>query len=131
MDSQRLAPAALPPGNTRYPWYKGLCGPQRRSGRMRKISPPPGFDPRTVQSVASRYTDCAMAAHSNRTCSVLSHTHVTLTPHITKNFSHAKIWLRQSRSEKDQPLLSTLAAKRHVLSPGSATTVHLVCGHVM
>ena len=26
---------------------------------MRKISPPPGFDPRTVQPVASRYTDYA------------------------------------------------------------------------
>ena len=28
-------------------------------GRMRKISPPPGFDPRTVQPLASRYTDWA------------------------------------------------------------------------
>jgi hypothetical protein len=28
-----------------------------RSGRVRKISPPPEFDPRTVQPVASRYTD--------------------------------------------------------------------------
>jgi hypothetical protein len=24
---------------------------------------PPGFDPRTVQPVASRYTDCAIPAH--------------------------------------------------------------------
>jgi hypothetical protein len=28
--------------------------PQRRSGSVRKNSLPPGFDPRTVQSVASR-----------------------------------------------------------------------------
>ena len=28
-----------------------------RSGQVRKILPPPGFDPRTVQPVASRYTD--------------------------------------------------------------------------
>jgi hypothetical protein len=28
---------------------------QGRSGRMRKISPPPEFDPQTVQPVASRY----------------------------------------------------------------------------
>jgi hypothetical protein len=27
-----------------------------RSGRVRKISPPPGFDPQTVQPVVSRYT---------------------------------------------------------------------------
>jgi hypothetical protein len=37
--------------------YRRLGGPQGRSERLRKISPPPGFDPRTVQPVASRYTD--------------------------------------------------------------------------
>jgi hypothetical protein len=36
-----------------------LGGPQGRSGQVRKISPTPGFDRRTVQPVASRYTDCA------------------------------------------------------------------------
>jgi len=34
-----------------------------RSGQVRKILPPPGFDPRTVQPVASRYTDRANPAH--------------------------------------------------------------------
>ena len=34
-------------------------GPHGQSGRLRKISPPPGFSPRTVQPVASRYTDYA------------------------------------------------------------------------
>jgi hypothetical protein len=28
-----------------------------RPGQVRNISPPPGFDPRTVQPVGSRYTD--------------------------------------------------------------------------
>jgi len=59
---QRHAPAALPPGKTRYVLYRRLGGPQGRSGRVRKISPPPGFDPRTVQPVASRYTDWATPA---------------------------------------------------------------------
>jgi len=63
VDGQRHAPDALPPGKTRYPLYMRLGGPQGRSGRVRKISPPPGFDPRTVQPVASRYTDCAIPAH--------------------------------------------------------------------
>jgi hypothetical protein len=36
--------------------YKRLGGPQSRCGQVRKISPPPGFDLRTVQSVGSRYT---------------------------------------------------------------------------
>jgi len=49
----------LPPGNTRYPFYRRLGEPQDRSGQVRKISPSPGFDPRTVQPVASHYTDCA------------------------------------------------------------------------
>jgi len=44
-------------GNTRYPLYRRLGGPHGRSGQVRKISPPPRFDPRTVQPVASRYTD--------------------------------------------------------------------------
>ena len=48
---------SFPPGKTRYPLYRRLCGPQGRSGQVRKNSPPPGFDPRTVQPVASRYTD--------------------------------------------------------------------------
>jgi hypothetical protein len=49
----------LPPGKTRYPLYRRLGGPQGRSGQVRKISPPPGFDPWTVQPVVSRYTDWA------------------------------------------------------------------------
>jgi len=54
---QRHAPAALPPGKTRYPLYRRLGGPQDRSGRVRRISPQPGFDPQTDQPVASRYID--------------------------------------------------------------------------
>jgi hypothetical protein len=57
---KRHAPAALPPGMTRYPLYRRLDGPQGRSGRVLKISPPLRFDPRTVQLVASRYTDYAI-----------------------------------------------------------------------
>jgi hypothetical protein len=46
----------LSPEKTRYPSYKRLVGPQGRSEQVRKISPPPGFDPQTIQPVASRYT---------------------------------------------------------------------------
>ena len=56
---------SLPPGKTRYPLHRRLGGSQGRSGQVRKISPPPGFDPRTVPPVASRYTDWAIAAHQN------------------------------------------------------------------
>ena len=59
---QPHAPAALPPGKTRYPLCRRLGGPQGWSGRVWKISPPPGFDPRTVHSVANSYTDWAIPA---------------------------------------------------------------------
>jgi hypothetical protein len=54
---QRHAPAALPPGKSRYLLYRRLVGSQGRSARVREILPQPGFDPRTVQPLASRYTD--------------------------------------------------------------------------
>jgi hypothetical protein len=60
--AQRHAPATLPAGKNRYPLYRRLGGPQRRSGRVRKISSAPGFDLRTVQLVASRYTVYAIPA---------------------------------------------------------------------
>jgi hypothetical protein len=59
---QRHTPAALPPGKTRYPLYRRLGGPQGLSGRVRNISPPPGFDPRTVLPVTICYTDYAIPA---------------------------------------------------------------------
>ena len=52
------------PEKTQYVLYRRLGGPQERSGNEWKISPPPGFDPRTVQSsgqaVACCYTDFAI-----------------------------------------------------------------------
>jgi hypothetical protein len=45
----------LPPG--KRPSTHRIGGWLGRSGRVRKISPPPGFDPQAVQPVASRYTD--------------------------------------------------------------------------
>jgi hypothetical protein len=57
---QRQARPLYPPEMTRYPLYRRLGGPQGRSGRVLKTSPSPGFDPRTVQLVSSRYTDWAI-----------------------------------------------------------------------
>jgi hypothetical protein len=63
LGGQEHTPAALHPGKTQYPLYRRLDGAQNPSGRVRKISPPPGFDPPTVQSVASRYTDWDIPVH--------------------------------------------------------------------
>jgi hypothetical protein len=63
---QRHVPAVLPPGKTRYPFYRRLGGPQGRYGRVRKISRPSGFDHQTVQALASRNTDWDISGlHSN------------------------------------------------------------------
>ena len=63
MGGQHHAPAALPPG--KIPLYRRLGGPQGRSGRVRKISPPPGFDPRTVQPVAQSLYRLSYPAHTD------------------------------------------------------------------
>ena len=58
---KRHAPGRFNPRKeTRYPLYRTLGVLQGRSGRVQKISSPPGFDPRTFQPVASRYTDWAI-----------------------------------------------------------------------
>ena len=57
-----------PPGKTRYPLCRRLGRPQARSGLLRKISPPPGFDPRTVQPVASRYPGPPVVTSIVRKC---------------------------------------------------------------
>ena len=48
---------------SRCPLYRRLGGCEDRLGLGWKTSLPPGFDPRTVQPVASRYTDCDIPAH--------------------------------------------------------------------
>jgi hypothetical protein len=61
---QRHAQATLPPEKTRYRSYRRMGGYQGRYGRVLKISLTPDFDPRTVQPVASRYTDWVVSARS-------------------------------------------------------------------
>ena len=51
--SALISPGKIPDTN----FAGGWGGPQGRSERVRKISPVPGFDPPTVQPVASGCTD--------------------------------------------------------------------------
>ena len=58
---QHHAPAALPPGKRPGTHcIEGWVGPRAGMNGGGKSRPPPGFDPRTVQSAANRYTDRAM-----------------------------------------------------------------------
>jgi hypothetical protein len=58
---QRHAPAALPPGKDSTVQKARWAPEPVWTGA--ETSPPPGFDLRTVQPVASRYTDWAIPAH--------------------------------------------------------------------
>ena len=57
VSGQRHAPAALTPGEIGTHCTGGWVGPRAGLDGCAKFRPPPGFDPRTVQPVASRYTD--------------------------------------------------------------------------
>ena len=46
----------LPPGKTRYPFTGGWVGPMAGLDGRKNLAPP-GFDPRIVQPLFSRYTD--------------------------------------------------------------------------
>jgi hypothetical protein len=48
---------------TCYSLYRRVSGLQRRSGRVREISHPQGFDPRSLQHEASRNTHPAIPTH--------------------------------------------------------------------
>ena len=72
---QRQAQIPLPPGRTRYPLYRRLGGPQSRSEQVQKIMHPPGFNPRSVQPVASRCTDYAILAPAESIMELLTQWH--------------------------------------------------------
>jgi hypothetical protein len=54
----------LPPGKTRYPFYRRLVGPQGRSGRAENLVPT-GIRSRTVQPVAQSLYRLSYPAHNS------------------------------------------------------------------
>jgi hypothetical protein len=84
-----LRPARfLPLGKTRYPLYSRLRRLQGRSGQVRKISPPPGFDPRTVQPVAQSLYRLSYPAHI----------HCSRVVKLCKQFDEKRLVRPQARS---------------------------------
>jgi len=70
------------PGKDPVPIVQEAGWAQGRSGQVRKILPPPGFDPRTVQSVASRYTN-----YATRPTTIFNRTGVNLLIASSKMFT--------------------------------------------
>jgi hypothetical protein len=62
MGGQRHAPAVSPRERPGTHCIGGWVGPRVDRDGCGKSRPPPGFDPRTFQPVASRYTDYAILA---------------------------------------------------------------------
>ena len=80
-----VTPRPLYPKKDPYPLYRRLVVSQGSSGRVRKISPTQGFNPRTVQPVASRYTDWAIPApRQNHISSNLYACYTISFPSLTK-----------------------------------------------
>jgi hypothetical protein len=103
---------SLSPWKTWYPLYRRLGGPQGRSGQVRKILHPPGFDPRTVQPVANRYTDWATRAGRSRTYEISW----LCVCNLVLVIQHAKRMSRIMSSSVACPALPyfyTLSHKRH------------------
>ena len=62
----------LPPGKTRYPFYRRLGGPQGRSGRTENLVPT-GIRSWTVQPVAQSLYRLSYPAHTARLYLLLFH----------------------------------------------------------
>ena len=60
--NQHHAPATFPWERPSTHWIGSWVGPRAGLDGCGKSCPPPGFDPQTVQPVASRHTDCAIPA---------------------------------------------------------------------
>ena len=62
MGCQRNVYGGFTTEKTRYAIYRRLGGTRGRSGLVRKNSHTEGFESRTVQPVARRYTNCVFLA---------------------------------------------------------------------
>ena len=82
----------LPPGKTRYPFYRRLGGPEDRSGRAENLVPT-GIRSRTVQPVVSRYTDWAI-----RSTPESVHTRFSVEKGVLKETFSRVLWFRLSKS---------------------------------
>jgi hypothetical protein len=91
MGGQHHSLVTLPPGKTRYPFYRRVGGPWGRSGGARKISPPPGFDPpdrraRSESPYRLSYPDPRNTIYNTRLMSYIFH---AATLHA-QNYTHAQ-----------------------------------------
>jgi hypothetical protein len=130
----------LPPGKIQYPLYRRLGVPQGWSGWVWKILPPLGFNPQTVQPVASCYTDWAILApvvsskHTINICglcpvkfSILSLCTTRTIPQYQMLVIHPVIYLSTYAVPRDlQKRLRSIPTCRKC-GTDVGTSVHILC----
>ena len=79
---------------TQCPLYRRLGVHESLSGRLRKISPSPGSDPRTVQPVASLYTDSVIPTHDRQDHNVNNRNHNYSFTQLTIQWDNTPLYCR-------------------------------------
>jgi hypothetical protein len=110
---QRHAPAALTPGKTRHPIFRRLDGRHSRSGRVRKISAPSGFDPRTFQPVASQVLITNAEVLAEQQCRVCTVTQQACTHRAMFSVT---VWVLHGRGTAGNISLATSPHTTHCVS---------------
>jgi hypothetical protein len=79
---------------TQCPLYRRLGVPESWYGQLRKISPSPGSDPRTVQPVASLYTDSVIPTHDRQDHNVNNPSHNYSFTQLTIQWENTPLYCR-------------------------------------
>jgi len=92
----------IPGKETQYPLCRRLGAHQSRSEHRRKTLPSPGFDPPTVQPVASRYNNYSIPVHKIGKCK--SKDAMYQKNNLTrKHLVRAKSGERRKKQQKEKP----------------------------
>ena len=109
----------LPPGKTRYPFYRSLGGPQGRSWRAENLVPT-GIRPWTVQPAVSRYTDWATRpTHYQHNIQILSgyHQHTIKMPQTEPARYHPDTRLKWIQTSSDAVPSSITLSSEYTAHP--------------
>jgi hypothetical protein len=108
---------------------------------VRKILPPPEFEPRTVQPVANRYTDYAIAVHRDRSSPTyywkpLSHgrlVHATMKILRNPSLLDSRSCIITARAQQLKSLYTDSKYRkwRHYTSDSIMTAINLVATHTV
>ena len=118
MGCQRHAPAALPPGKTRYPLYRRLGEPQGRSGRVRKIPSPTGI--RSPDRSARSESLYRLSYRGSRLWGFVQH-------HVQRVLRSLSLRIKQPRPEANHVHLVSRLGIGVVISPLPFPYVFVAC----